>query len=160
MFLDRLSRVTNRWIEFVLFGLGAAMAVIVAVQVFSRYVLNHSLFWSEELARYILVWLTFLGASVAYRRNIHPAVDIFYAMLDAPKKKIATIFIHLVSIVFFGIMIIFGCQFASFVKLQISPALSLPKWTILSIIPLSGMVMMIHGLAFLLAEITGGRRDR
>lgn len=157
--LDRLSRVINRWIEFFLFGLGFAMALIVAVQVFSRYVLNHSLFWSEELARYMLVWLTFLGASVAYRRNVHPAIDIFYSMWAAKIKNLITIFIHLISITLFGIMIIYGCQFASFVRLQISPALYLPKWIVFGIIPLSGLVMLIHGLAFLLSELRGGCGD-
>lgn len=59
--LERISRSVNHWVEYVLFGLGFTMSVVVAVQVFFRYALNHSLFWSEELARYILVWLTFLG---------------------------------------------------------------------------------------------------
>ena len=76
--LERLSRKINFWVEYLLFGLGFAMAALVAVQVFFRYVLNHSLFWSEELARYFLVWLTFLGASVAYYRKVHPGIDIFY----------------------------------------------------------------------------------
>ncbi len=70
--LEKLSRFINRWVEFSLFGLGFTMTLIVAVQVFCRYVLNNSLFWAEELSRYLLAWLTFLGASVAYRRNVHP----------------------------------------------------------------------------------------
>ena len=72
--IDRFSRRTNTVIEQSLLGLGILMIGVVAAQVFFRYVLNHSLFWSEELARYILVWLTFLGASVAYRRGVHPRV--------------------------------------------------------------------------------------
>jgi hypothetical protein len=70
--LDKLSFTINSWIEYLLFGLGFTMTVVVAVQVFFRYVLNQSLFWSEELARYLLVWLSFLGASVAYRDNHRP----------------------------------------------------------------------------------------
>jgi hypothetical protein len=79
--LDRFSRRTNAVVEQSLLGLGILMIGVVAAQVFFRYVLNHSLFWSEELARYILVWLTFLGASVAYRRGVHPRIDLFVSRL-------------------------------------------------------------------------------
>ena len=157
--LERISRSVNHWVEYVLFGLGFAMSVVVAVQVFFRYALNHSLFWSEELARYLLVWLTFLGASVAYRRNIHPGIDIVYARMPASIQRTISIFIHFISAVLFGVMIFYGIQFSYFVRLQISPALYLPKWIVFSIIPLSGIIFMIHGVTFLIDEIKGKDRD-
>jgi len=158
--IEKLSRSINRWIEPLLFALGFSMAVVVAVQVFSRYVLNHSLFWSEELARYFLVWLTFLGASVAYRRKAHPSIDVVFVRASASVQKIFTIVVHLASNVLFGVMIFFGVKFSYFVRLQISPALHLPKWIIFSIIPISGFILLIHGLAFLVAELKGVDRDR
>ncbi|MDH3572001.1 MAG: TRAP transporter small permease [Desulfobacteraceae bacterium] len=157
--LERISRSVNHWVEYVLFGLGFAMSVVVAVQVFFRYALNDSLFWSEELARYLLVWLTFLGASVAYRRNIHPGVDIVYTRMPASIQRAISIFIHFISTVLFGVMIFYGIQFSYFVRLQISPALYLPKWIVFSIIPLSGIIFMIHGVTFLVGEIKGTDRD-
>jgi TRAP-type C4-dicarboxylate transport system permease small subunit len=54
-------------------------------------------------------------------------------------------------------MIFFGVKFSYFVRLQISPALNLPKWIIFSIIPVSGLIFMVHGATFLLGEIQ--RRD-
>jgi TRAP-type C4-dicarboxylate transport system permease small subunit len=157
--LEKLSRSINRWIEFFLFGLGFTMTVIVAVQVFCRYVLNNSLFWSEELARYLLVWLTFLGASVAYRRNVHPGIDIIYARLPGTIQKTAAIAVHCTSIALFGVMIFFGIKFSYFVRLQISPALYLPKWIIFSIIPVSGLILLLHSLTFLLEELKGKGSD-
>ena len=157
--LEKLSRSINRWIEFFLFGFGLSMSIIVAVQVFCRYVLNHSLFWSEELARYLLVWLTFLGASVAYYRNVHPGIDVIYARMPNSIQKITAITVHLVSMTLFGIMIIFGTKFSYFVRLQISPALNLPKWLIFTIIPISGLILMLHSLTFFLDELKGKGRD-
>lgn len=157
--LERISRTVNHWVEYILFGLGFAMSAVVAVQVFSRYVLNHSLFWSEELARYLLVWLTFFGASVAYRRNLHPGIDIVFAQMPLSFQRMISILIHMVSTILFGIMIFYGIQFSYFVRLQISPALNLPKWTVFSIIPLSGLIFMIHGITFLVGEIRGKDRD-
>jgi TRAP-type C4-dicarboxylate transport system permease small subunit len=157
--LEKLSRAVNKWIEYSLFGLGLSMSIIVAVQVFCRYVLNHSLFWSEELARYLLVWLTFLGASVAYYRGMHPGIDVVYARLPDTIRKAAAVTVHLLSMALFAIMIIFGIKFAYFIRHQISPALYLPKWLVYAIIPLSGTVFMLHGLIFFLDEIKGKNRD-
>jgi TRAP-type C4-dicarboxylate transport system permease small subunit len=146
--IERTSLLINQWIEYMLFGLGFTMTLIVAVQVFFRYVLNHSLFWSEELARFILVWLTFLGASCAYYRKVNPGVDFLYAKLSPLFKKISSMLTHLASMALFGVMIVYGFQFAWFVRLQISPALQTPKWIILSIIPISGLILMIHAVTF------------
>ena len=154
-FPEKLSHRINIGIEYLLFIFGFSMAVLVAVQVFFRYVLNHSLFWSEELARYLLVWLTFLGASVAYYRNVHPGIDIFSAKLSPNFRRILAVSVHIASLFLFCVMMYYGCQFAYFIRLQISPALQLPKWIIFSIIPLSGLILTIHSLVFLGKSLTG-----
>jgi len=159
-FLVRASDRINRVVEFSLFGLGLAMALTVATQVFFRYVLNQSLFWSEELARFMLVWLTFLGASVAYKRRAHPGVDILTRRLSPPLRRAAALATHLLSLGFFLIMVVFGIQFAYFVRIQISPALVMPKWIVLSIIPFSGALLFVHGITFLAVEFTRTSRDR
>jgi TRAP-type C4-dicarboxylate transport system permease small subunit len=151
--LHSISRFLNRWIEYLLFGLGFSMAVIVAVQVFFRYVLNQSLFWSEELARFMLVWLTFLGASVAYYRGVHPGIDMLFTRLSAGWQRVVAVIVHLICIAFFGVMIVYGIQFSYFVRLQISPALYLPKWIIFAVIPVSGAILLVHGLSFLVQEL-------
>ena len=156
--LDGLSHRANALVEQGLFGLGAAMVVVVAAQVFFRYVLNQSLFWSEELARYILVWLTFLGASVAYRRNAHPRIELFSARLGAPAARILRIASHLVAAAFFGLLVIYGAQFAYFVRLQISPALQLPKGVVMLVLPVSGLLLLLHAAAAIAAEFREGER--
>lgn len=157
--IKKTSFLINQWIEYLLFSLGLTMTLVVAVQVFFRYVLNQSLFWSEELARFLLVWLTFLGASSAYYRKVNPGVDFLYIKLPPLLKKISSIFTHLASMALFIVMIIYGCKFAYFVRLQISPALQIPKWIILSIIPISGVILMIHGITFLFSELKGDSND-
>jgi TRAP-type C4-dicarboxylate transport system permease small subunit len=158
-FIERLSDAINQWVEYSLFVFGFSMALIVATQVFFRYVLNESLFWSEELARFLLVWLTFLGATVAYRRRVHPGIDVLYARMTPSIKKVSTLLTHLVSMALFTVMIYYGYQFAYFVRLQISPALQLPKWIVLGIIPVSGLIFMIHLSALMLREFHRGRHD-
>ena len=150
--MDRLSRRINAWVEQSLFGLGVLMIGVVAAQVFFRYVLNHSLFWSEELARYILVWLTFLGATVAYRRGVHPRIDLFSHRLGPRGARILRIAAHMATIAFIGVLVVYGAQFAYFVRLQISPALQIPKWTVMLVLPLSGMIMLLHAVAAIMTD--------
>lgn len=158
--LEALSRHLNRGIEGLLVLLGATMAAVVAAQVFSRYALNYSLFWSEELARYLLVWLSFLGATVAYYHGLHPGVDALYARLPPGARRAASVTVHVASLLLFGIMVVYGWQFAHFVRLQISPALQMPKWIPHAILPLSGAVLALHALGFLFRELAGRSRDR
>ena len=149
-FIEKTCTVVNRVIEYSLFGLGFSMAILVAVQVFCRYVLNSSLFWSEELARYMLVWLSFLGATVAYYRNLHPGVDAFTSRISPEKQRITQLLVHATAMVLALVMVISGIQFAWFVRMQISPALAIPKWIILAVIPVSGGILFVYALAFLL----------
>ncbi len=153
----RFSSFCNRLTEHSLLGLGSLMTLVVVSQVFCRYVLNSSLFWSEELARYLLVWLTFLGAAVAYWRGMHPGVDLIYSRLGSQAKLFNRLLVHLLCLFFFFIIIRYGIEFAYFVRLQTTPALMLPKWIIFSIIPASGLLLSLHGLAMLLFELCPGK---
>ena len=64
-------------------GLGA-MSIITIVAVFFRYVLHSPITWSEEAARYLMIWSTLLGISIATKQKAHLGIDIFVSM--APKK--------------------------------------------------------------------------
>ena len=157
--LEAISRAVDRWVVRLLFLLGISMTVIVALQVFCRYGLNRSLFWSEELARYLMVWLTFLGATTAYRRRMHPGVDVLTARMPPGLRRGFALLVHLISITFFSAMVVCGVEFAHFVRLQISPALGLPKWIVLGAIPVAGTVLLFHALIRLAQEASRSAGD-
>lgn len=156
--LEKVSRAINTGVEGTVALLAIIMAVVVAAQVFARYVLNHSLFWSEELARFLLVWLTFLGATVAYRRQVNPGVDILVRRLTGLSRRLCATVVHLCALALFGVMVVYGYQFAHFVRLQVTPALGLPKWLPHAIIPISGAILAVHALGFLVREASGRGR--
>ena len=151
--LDSVCRLLNRWVEYLLFSLGLSMALLVAVQVFCRYILNSSLFWSEELARYMLVWISFFGAVAGFYHHLHPGVDVVTSRLSPAGRFFCQVAVHGLTILLALAMVISGSQFAWFVRLQISPALGLPKWLVLSVIPLSGMLFLLYAITFLLQTI-------
>jgi len=130
-----------------LWVMGAAMAAIVAIQVACRYLFNASLFWSEEAARYLLIWLTFVGAAAAFRRGAHPRVTALVGRLPAPARPVMARLADLVSTGLFIGMIVWGTQFAWFVRHQTTPALGLPKWMVMAALPVGGLCLSIHAMA-------------
>lgn len=158
--LDRLSSTCNAMAERLLAMLGLIMALVVVVQVVCRYGFNASLFWSEELARYLLIWLTFLGATCAYRRHVHPSINLIPASFQRGRRgKLLRLIVHFLSLGLFLIMLYYGTVFAVFIRLQTSPALGLPKWITFSIIPFSGLLLCLHCLAFIALELQRERYD-
>jgi TRAP-type C4-dicarboxylate transport system permease small subunit len=73
--LQRLSGVLQRCTEFVIMALMAVLVVIVVASVLFRYILLAPLSWSEEVGRYMMIWLGFLAASIAIRQGLHVGVE-------------------------------------------------------------------------------------
>lgn len=154
--LHTLSGWANTSTEVSLFVIGFGMAVVTGVQVFSRYALNHSLFWSEEVGRICLVWISFLGASAAYKRRAHIGVDFLVARLPRTMRQTLAVAVILFSLIFFIVLIVYGVIFALFVSGQKTAALGLPLSLPYSVIPLSGVLFALHALSHLCEFIGSG----
>jgi TRAP-type transport system small permease protein len=87
------------WLTFVFFWL---LALDVFYQFFTRYVLENSASWTEEIARYLLIVVTFLGASMAVRRNTHIQVEFLYRYLPASVARALSTGVDLVRVAMFG----------------------------------------------------------
>ena len=90
------------WEDWIVLAVFWVMSVVVFYQVFTRYVLNDSAGWTEEIARYLLVAVTFLGGAMAVRRNTHIQVDFLYRFLPPVAGRVLATFVDLVRAVFFG----------------------------------------------------------
>ncbi len=156
-FVDSLSRGVNRAAEWALFAIGISMAILMGVQVLSRYLLNHSIFWSEEVGRVCLVWITFLGASCAYKRHMHVGMDFIASRLPIAVQRGCEILVVLVSMAFFSVLVLYGFKFADFVSAQRMTAFAVSMSIPYLVIPLSGMLFFLHGLSRLLELVTTRR---
>ncbi len=152
-FFTRTSDLVNTVAEWSLGILGFSMAAVIGLQVFFRYALNDSLFWSEELGRLILVWLTFLGASVAYKRGAHIGVDALVNALPPAGKRIASIAATCTGLFLFSILAWKGFEFLGFIKFQQTTSLGVSKQVPFLMVPVGGAVMLLHGIAFLAKDI-------
>ncbi len=101
---DAAVRLSDYRIEdYVAFLAVAALAGGVFLQVFTRYVLNDSIAWTEEIARYLLISVTFVGGGLAIRRNSQISVGYFYRFLPHRSARVLSTFIDLGNIAFWGI---------------------------------------------------------
>jgi len=97
-FLDRL--------EEILLGVGLAlMGLAVALQIIMRYVFNMPLVWSEEFARYIFVWITFIGAGYGVRQGLHISMEYFYNKFPPKAQKTIAVATTILSIAAFAYLL-------------------------------------------------------
>ena len=90
------------WLAFVIFW---TLAFIVFLQFFTRYVLNDSLAWTEEIARYALMWVVFIGGAMVTRRNTHIAVELLSnVMKPGPLRATLLAFVDFVKLGFIGLL--------------------------------------------------------
>lgn len=154
----RLSHALNALCQVLLTLLGAGMALVIGLQVFYRYALNDSLFWSEELGRMCLVWLTFIGATVAYHRGAHIGVDVLTLRLGPMARRAAAVLALFASLAFFLASAWGGWKLFGLLGFQTMPALGLSKQVPFAVLPFSFVVLTVHGLSRLLDELFGHGR--
>ena len=87
------------WIVLAVFW---ALAFVVFYQVFTRYVLNDAAGWTEEISRYLLIAITFLGGAMAVRRGTHIQVDFVYRFLPQKAGRALALAVDALRIAFFG----------------------------------------------------------
>lgn len=120
------------------------MTVVTFAQVFFRFVIIHSLPWSEEFSRYALVWTSFLGASIALKRGLHIGVEAFVAKLPEEKRRLIYLVTLIIINIFLLVVMIKGFQMASFNMRQSSPAMRIPMGFPYLAIPIGSLLMVIH----------------
>jgi len=114
------------------------LTVIVFVQVFSRFI-KFSMPGTEELARLLIVWLTFLGTSLAIHQKMHLGVRYFVGLASKNKQRVIDFVIHIITIVFFGVLMVYGFKLTWSTMATTSATLQLPMGLFYGVIPISSV---------------------
>lgn len=122
-----------------------ALFIIVGLQFFTRYVLNDSLGWTEEIARVLLIILTYVGAVVCARNRSHIRVDLVLEYFSPKVRDVYERFVDFVSAAFFLFLGVTACRFALKTKLELS-SIEIPKSIIFWIAAVSLFLMAFHFL--------------
>ncbi|HTU03025.1 MAG TPA: TRAP transporter large permease subunit [Candidatus Sulfotelmatobacter sp.] len=129
-----------------------AMTLIVATEVFCRYVLNSSLPWSEELSRYLFIWMSFLGAVVALLRHAHIGVDSLVRRLgDAPRLALHRLVAVLVAA--FALLLVWqGAALLPATRAQYSITMGFSLSYVFCAVPICGALLLAIQMRRLAAE--------
>ena len=145
--LDPLSRELNRLAEWAMGVMLAALALLVGAQIVGRFLFGYSIFWSDELARFLLVWVAFLGMSVGVRRGSHPSVDSLVRALPSSAARVVFWAAVVCSLIFFAVMVGHGALLVQRTWLQRSPSLGLRMGLPYLAVPVAGVLMGLHTIA-------------
>ncbi|MEW6662501.1 MAG: TRAP transporter small permease [Bacillota bacterium] len=147
-----LKKLEERFIAFLI-----TVAIVVGfMQVTSRFIFKSSLPWSEELLRFVFIWVTFLGASVAVREKAHVSVSVLLHKLPVPFQKAGIVAGLLFSIGFCGAIVYYGMQIITVQVLtnQLSTAMEIPMWLPYLGVVVGSFMMAIRFLQNLISLLT------
>ncbi|GAB3664116.1 TRAP transporter small permease [Echinicola sediminis] len=145
-----LKNKINHQVGYALIIIMALMVINVTWQVASRYLFMSPSSFTDELARFLLIWLGMLGAAYVAGHNDHLAIDILPTKLTGKAKNKLMIFIHLVIIGFAVPVMIFGGSnlvYITYMLGQKSTTLQIPLAYVYTIIPVSGILISIYQIA-------------
>lgn len=116
--------------ESVMMGILVAMTLIMGLQVVSRYGLNLSLSWSEEVTRYLFIWMAFISVSYCTKKCVSIKVEQLVAMLSVKWKAGVKMVNHLIELIFFFYLIPFAYNYlmTTVASGQTSPACGIPMY--------------------------------
>lgn len=135
-----------------------ATTIILFMNVMLRYIFKSSTSWAEELIKYLMIWIAFIGGSICARTGAHVSIDFLYEYLSVKSKKMVFVVVNTIAAIFACIMMIYGIKVIGFTISmgQVSPALQIPMWIPYLAIPLGFFLMTIRFVQEVFKGIKGG----
>lgn len=107
-----IERGLTRGTQIMVALLLASMVIVIWISVFTRYVMNDPISWGEQVAKYLMIWAAFLGASIGIREGSHIAVNVLVDMLPRVLQRVVAVIVLLITVSFLGGCVYFGVNFA------------------------------------------------
>jgi TRAP-type C4-dicarboxylate transport system permease small subunit len=145
--IGRINRGVGRAETYFLGTSVAVMTLTTLLQVAFRYVLNDPLVWSEELARYLFVWITLVGAGAAVRTGGHFGLDLFYRKFPAAGRTGVAMLISAVIAVFAAVLLVYGVRETIQASVQLAPSLQIRMHWAYAAMPVGAALMLWHLIA-------------
>ena len=137
------------FLEYLLIIVFSVLVFAVVWQILSRYIFNQPSTVTEELARFLLIWLALFGASYTFLERGHLSIDLFSEKISIEKRYILLLSLDLVAALFGIILTIGGALlvYRNFELGQLTPALQIPMAVIYLAAPLNGLIILAHSFS-------------
>jgi len=154
-----ISNILGKMLEFLIVFLLMLMTVLMFAQVLGRFVFQNGLFWAEELSRFTMITLVYLGAGVACKNKDHISVTILDGILKGTTHKLYRVFVALLSIAFLILVAKVGFSVLHVVSSQKSANMQITMNLIYMVIPISSCIMIFYLLMEILQLIFVQKSD-
>ncbi len=139
--------------------MGGAMVVIVIAGVIARYVMQNPMAWTEEVSRFLMIWMVLIGMSVVARHRENLSVTFLVIRLPIVLQRLAKFFTEFPIMIFLYILVVEGIEMAVNAKMQIVPSIGITMYYPLLSIPVGGILTMIQlGFQMLLDVLMWGSK--
>jgi TRAP-type C4-dicarboxylate transport system permease small subunit len=154
--LGRLNRALLFLCRWVAIGLVAIIAGVVIASVIWRYGLNNSLAWSEDFAKFTMVWLAFIGAPLGFRHGAHVAISFVPPQVPLLVQRLVRVLVHAIVLVLMVILTWYSWRFAWNGRTQVALTVGDVSmfWIFLSM-PIGAAIMALVSLELLLLSALG-----
>ena len=153
--MQNVKNIIDKILEWTLVVSMSLLVIDVLWQVFSRFILQDPSSFTEELARFLLIWVGLLGGAYAAGRRMHLAVDLLPSKLQGRQKAYLDIFIYAIIILFSVSVMIYGGSRLVAITLylgQTAAALQMPLGYVYLILPISGFLIAFYAALHLVDE--------
>ena len=150
----------DRIVEIFLCLLMVFLVLNVSWQVITRFILPEPSSYTEEVARFLLMWIGLLGAAYAYRKKMHLGIDIISEKLQGRAKYVTTLFVYFLTLLVAIAVLIVGGMNLVLLTLelnQFSSSLGLPMGLIYLCLPLRGFLIVLYTLEMLLIDFVNDK---
>lgn len=144
---------TNRWL---LIAILSSMAILVFVNVCLRFFTNHSITWSDEVARHLMIWLTFVGAGITLRHGSLTVIDNVQVMMSERNARRLRALSATIMFAFFLMMIWVGKTYVERTMMQTTPSTRIAFGYIYLAMPIGFTLLIVHLLLVVRTYVTSG----
>lgn len=142
--VSNLTNIINKQITLLVVSLIFMLSILLSAAVFYRYVLNDSLYWSGEVARYMLVYLVMLGSTVAHKYKSHIRIDIIFSYISIENTKKLEILASISFIVFWSIVLAGSIKVFPLFMMQTTATLEIPFGFAFAAIPIAASIWIFY----------------
>jgi TRAP-type transport system small permease protein len=141
---DRVLEGITAVVKWVMIVMTCVIFFITTFTVFTRYIVNYVPSWSEEIPRYLLVWITYLGAALAIKFKEHISLDVFFNLMPLKARQVGYLLLNGLIAIVATIMVIYGIGLLNHFGDDKMESIALTNFWLYLVMPISGTLMLLY----------------
>jgi len=150
-----MGDILEKFLEKIIGLLTGAMVLLLMAQVATRYVLRGSMYWAGEMAVWIFIWITYLGAALLYRRKGHIVVRLIDFILPKKAKKVLEVFTDILVAMFMVVIFYYSIPVVKAYSNQYATAIYISRGLMFLSLPVSLVLIFLFMIDNILQKIRG-----